>query len=145
MRVEVKKLSDTAQLPVRGSEQAAGYDLCADIAEQLEIAPGETAKVTTGLAFAIPEGYFGGIFARSGLSTKKGLRPANCSGVVDSDYRGPVIVALHNDSTQTRVIEPGERIAQLILLPYLAAEFDEVEELDETDRGCGGFGSTGTK
>ncbi len=145
MRVEVKKLSDTAQLPVRGSEQAAGYDLCADIAEQLEIAPGETAKVTTGLAFAIPEGYFGGIFARSGLSTKKGLRPANCTGVVDSDYRGPVIVALHNDSTQTRVIEPGERIAQLILLPYLAAEFDEVEELDETDRGCGGFGSTGTK
>lgn len=145
MRVEVKKLSDTAQLPVRGSEQAAGYDLCADIVEQLEIAPGETAKVTTGLAFAIPEGYFGGIFARSGLSTKKGLRPANCTGVVDSDYRGPVIVALHNDSTQTRVIEPGERIAQLILLPYLAAEFDEVEELDETDRGCGGFGSTGTK
>ena len=145
MRIEVKKLSDTAQLPVRGSEQAAGYDLCADIAEQLEIAPGETAKVTTGLAFAIPEGYFGGIFARSGLSTKKGLRPANCTGVVDSDYRGPVIVALHNDSTQTRVIEPGERIAQLILLPYLAAEFDEVEELDETDRGSGGFGSTGTK
>ncbi len=145
MRVEVKKLSDTAQLPVRGSEQAAGYDLCADIAEKLEIAPGETAKVTTGLAFAIPEGYFGGIFARSGLSTKKGLRPANCTGVVDSDYRGPVIVALHNDSAETRVIEPGERIAQLILLPYLAAEFDEVEELDETDRGCGGFGSTGTK
>ena len=145
MRVEVKKLSDTAQLPVRGSEQAAGYDLCADIAEQLEIAPGETAKVTTGLAFAIPEGYFGGIFARSGLSTKKGLRPANCTGVVDSDYRGPVIVALHNDSVQTRVVEPGERIAQIILLPYLAAEFDEVEELDETDRGCGGFGSTGTK
>ena len=145
MRVEVKKLSDTAQLPVRGSEQAAGYDLCADIAEHLEIAPGETAKVTTGLAFAIPEGYFGGIFARSGLSTKKGLRPANCTGVVDSDYRGPVIVALHNDSVQTRVVEPGERIAQLILLPYLAAEFDEVEELDETDRGCGGFGSTGTK
>ena len=145
MRVEVKKLSDTAQLPVRGSEQAAGYDLCADIAEQLEIAPGETTKVTTGLAFAIPEGYFGGIFARSGLSTKKGLRPANCTGVVDSDYRGPVIVALHNDSVQTRVVEPGERIAQLILLPYLAAEFDEVEELDETDRGCGGFGSTGTK
>ncbi len=145
MRVEVKKLSDTAQLPVRGSEQAAGYDLCADIAEKLEIAPGETSKVTTGLAFAIPEGYFGGIFARSGLSTKKGLRPANCTGVVDSDYRGPVIVALHNDSAETRVIEPGERIAQLILLPYLAAEFDEVEELDETDRGCGGFGSTGTK
>lgn len=145
MRVEVKKLSDTAQLPVRGSEQAAGYDLCADIAEKLEIAPGETAKVTTGLAFAIPEGYFGGIFARSGLSTKKGLRPANCTGVVDSDYRGPVIVALHNDSAEKRVIEPGERIAQLILLPYLAAEFDEVEELDETDRGCGGFGSTGTK
>lgn len=145
MRVEVKRLSETAVLPVRGSEQAAGYDLCADISENITIAPGETVKVGTGLAFAIPEGYFGGIFARSGLSTKKGLRPANCTGVVDSDYRGSVIVALHNDSAETRTIEPGERIAQLILLPYLAAEFDEVQELDETARGEGGFGSTGMK
>lgn len=144
MRVKVKRLSGTAVLPVRGSAQAAGYDLCADIAEPLVIAPGETAKVATGLAFAIPDGYFGGIFARSGLSTKKGLRPANCTGVVDSDYRGPVIVALHNDSDKARTVEPGERIAQLILLPYLAAEFEETEELDATERGEGGFGSTGS-
>ncbi len=144
MRVKVKRLSGTAVLPVRGSAQAAGYDLCADIAEPLVIAPGETSKVATGLAFAIPDGYFGGIFARSGLSTKKGLRPANCTGVVDSDYRGPVIVALHNDSDKARTVEPGERIAQLILLPYLAAEFEETEELDVTGRGEGGFGSTGS-
>ena len=145
MRVEVKKLSETAVLPVRGSEQAAGYDLCADIESTVTIRPGETAKIGTGLAFAIPQGYFGGIFARSGLSTKKGLRPTNCTGVVDSDYRGPVIVALHNDSTKEQTIEPGERIAQMILIPYLSAEFEPVAELDETARGEGGFGSTGTK
>lgn len=145
MRVEVKKLSETAVLPVRGSEQAAGYDLCADIESTVTIRPGETAKIGIGLAFAIPQGYFGGIFARSGLSTKKGLRPANCTGVVDSDYRGPVIVALHNDSTKEQTIEPGERIAQMILIPYLSAEFEPVAELDETARGEGGFGSTGTK
>ena len=145
MRVKVKRLSDTATLPVRGSEQAAGYDLCADIPERLVIAPGETVRVPTGLSFAIPEGYFGGIFARSGLSTKRGLRPANCTGVVDSDYRGPVMVALYNDSAQAQAIESGERIAQMILLPYLAAEFDAVDELDETERGSGGFGSTGSR
>lgn len=145
MRVEVKKLSETAVLPVRGSGQAAGYDLYADIESAVTLQPGETAKIGTGLAFAIPQGYFGGIFARSGLSTKKGLRPANCTGVVDSDYRGPVIVALHNDSKEEQTVEPGERIAQLILIPYLTAEFEPVEELDETTRGEGGFGSTGTK
>jgi dUTP pyrophosphatase len=145
MKVEVKKLSDTAVLPVRGSAQAAGYDLCADIKGALVLAPGETAKIETGLAFALPEGYFGGIYARSGLSTKKGLRPANCTGVIDSDYRGPVIVALHNDSSAAQTIEPGERIAQLIVQPYLSVEFDETEELDDTARGAGGFGSTGTK
>lgn len=145
MRVEVKKLTETAVLPIRGSAQAAGYDLCADIAETLSIEPGETVKVQTGLAFAIPEGWFGGIFARSGLSTKKGLRPANCTGVVDSDYRGPVLVALHNDTGRVQTVEPGERIAQLVILPYLTAEFAEVEELGETERGEGGFGSTGTK
>lgn len=143
MNVGVKKLSESAVLPVRGSEQAAGYDLFADIKETLVINPGETVKVGTGLAFAIPEGYFGGIFARSGLSTKKGLRPANCTGVVDSDYRGPVMVALHNDSGDMQTIEPGERIAQMILMPYLAVEFKETGELDETARGEGGFGSTG--
>ncbi len=144
MKVEIKRLTETAVLPVRGSVQAAGYDLCADISEALVIAPNETAKVATGLSFALPEGYFGGIYARSGLATKRGLRPANCTGVIDSDYRGPVIVALHNDSTEPQTIEPGERIAQLIVQPYLAMTFEEVESLDDTERGAGGFGSTGT-
>lgn len=144
MKVEIKRLTETAVLPVRGSAQAAGYDLCADISEALVIEPGETAKVATGLSFALPDGYFGGIYARSGLATKRGLRPANCTGVIDSDYRGPVIVALHNDSTEPQTIEPGERIAQLIVQPYLAVTFEEVETLDETERGAGGFGSTGT-
>lgn len=132
-------------LPVRGSAQAAGYDLCADIREPLVLAPGRTEKIHTGISIAIPDGYFAGIFARSGLSTKKGLRPANCTGVVDSDYRGELLVPLYNDSDTERVIEPGERIAQMILLPYLAAEFDEVEELDATERGECGFGSTGSR
>lgn len=107
------------------------------------MAPGEAVKVDTGLAIAIPDGYFGGVFARSGLSTKKGLRPANCVGVIDSDYRGPVMVPLYNDAAAARVIEPGERIAQLIVMPYLAVDFEEVEELGETERGEKGFGSTG--
>ena len=145
MKVEIKRLTETAVLPVRGSAQAAGYDLCADLSETLVIAPGETAKVATGLSFALPEGYFGGIYARSGLATKRGLRPANCTGVIDSDYRGPVIVALYNDSKDAQTIEPGERIAQLIVQPYLAVTFEEVETLDETERGAGGFGSTGTR
>ena len=145
MKVEIKRLTETAVLPVRGSAQAAGYDLCADISEALVIEPGETAKVATGLSFALPDGYFGGIYARSGLATKRGLRPANCTGVIDSDYRGPVIVALHNDSTEPQTVEPGERIAQLIVQPYLAVTFEEVETLDETERGAGGFGSTGTR
>lgn len=144
MKVEIKRLTETAVLPVRGSAQAAGYDLCADISEALVIEPGETAKVATGLSFALPDGYFGGIYARSGLATKRGLRPANCTGVIDSDYRGPVIVALHNDSTEPQTIGPGERIAQLIVQPYLAVTFEEVESLDDTERGAGGFGSTGT-
>ncbi len=145
MKVEIKRLTETAVLPVRGSAQAAGYDLCADISEALVIEPGETAKVATGLSFALPDGYFGGIYARSGLATKRGLRPANCTGVIDSDYRGPVIVALHNDSTEPQTIGPGERIAQLIVQPYLAVTFEEVESLDDTERGAGGFGSTGTR
>lgn len=143
MLVQIKKLSETAVLPVRGSLQAAGYDLCADVKEPLTMAPGEAVKVDTGLAIAIPDGYFGGVFARSGLSTKKGLRPANCVGVIDSDYRGPVMVPLYNDAAAARVIEPGERIAQLIVMPYLAVDFEEVEELGETERGEKGFGSTG--
>ncbi len=142
MNINIKKLTDTAVIPTRGSSSAAGYDLYADV-ETTMIAPGETVKIPTGLAMEIPEGYFGGVFARSGLSTKEGLRPANCVGVIDSDYRGPIMVALHNDSEVERTITPQEKIAQLVVLPYLGVEFTEVSELDETERGAGGFGSTG--
>ena len=145
MNMKIKKLSDTAMIPSRGSRLAAGYDLYADIQEVIKVQPHETVKISTGISMAVPEGYFGAIFARSGLSTKKGLRPANCTGVVDSDYRGPVIVALHNDSETVQVVEPAERIAQLVVMPFLPVEFEVVEELDETERGEGGFGSTGTK
>jgi len=144
MKVEITKLTDSAKLPERGSALAAGYDLFADITEEVKIAPHETKMIGTGLAMAIPDGYFGGVFARSGLSAKEGLRPANCTGVVDSDYRGEVKVALHNDSEVERVITPLEKIAQLVVVPFLSVEFDQVESLDETQRGAGGFGSTGT-
>ena len=143
MEIRIKRLSETAQLPYRGSEEAAGYDLFADLPEPVEIAPHTTQMIGTGIAVAIPKGYFGGVFARSGLSAKEGLRPANCTGVVDSDYRGPVKVALHNDGAVPRVVTPGEKIAQLVVIPYLSVSFQEVEELDETKRGEGGFGSTG--
>ncbi|WP_330683414.1 dUTP diphosphatase [Porcincola intestinalis] len=144
MRIAVRKLREDAVLPARGSAEAAGADLraCMD-EERIELAPGETKLIGTGLSMAVPSGYFGGIFARSGLSVKEGLRPSNCVGVVDSDYRGEVKVALYNDSSQSRVIERGERIAQLLILPYLAPEFEEAETLDETGRGDGGFGHTG--
>ena len=141
--IKVKKLTETAKLPTQGSEYAAGWDLYSD--GEYEIAPGETVKIKIGLAFELPEGSFAGIFARSGLATKNGLRPANCVGVIDSDYRGPVIVALHNDSNELQVIPHGIRVAQLILLPYLPIKgFEIVEELNDTERGVGGFGSTGT-
>lgn len=143
MKIKIKRLRDTATIPTRGSEQAAGYDLYADVQEPVVIKSHQTVKVGTGLAFEIPEGYFGAIFARSGLATKQSLRPANCVGVCDSDYRGEYIVPLHNDSDEEKVIQPKDRIAQLVVMPYLAVEFDEVEELDETERGAGGFGSTG--
>ena len=142
MKIKIQKLTTSATIPTRGSSSAAGYDLYADV-DTMQIKPGETLKVPTGLAMEIPEGYFGGIFARSGLSTKEGLRPANCVGVVDSDYRGPIMVALHNDSDVVREVTPQEKIAQLVVLPYLAVEFEEAEELEETKRGAGGFGSTG--
>lgn len=143
MKIKIKKLTDTAVIPTRGSEYAAGYDLYADIKEPVAIKPHETAKIGTGLAFEIPDGYFGAIFARSGLATKQGLRPANCVGVCDSDYRGEYIVAIHNDSDEERTIQPKDRMGQLVVMPYLAVEFEEVEELGETARGEGGFGSTG--
>lgn len=143
MRINIKKLTDTATLPDRGSAYAAGYDLFADINEDVVIEPHTTKMIGTGLAMEIPEGYWGGVFARSGLSSKEGLRPANCTGVIDADYRGEVKVALHNDSDIVRTITPKEKIAQLVVVPFLSVEFDEVNELSETVRGVGGFGSTG--
>lgn len=122
---------------------AAGYDLYADLAEPITIHPHTTAMISTGIAVEIPEGYFGGIFARSGLAAREMLRPGNCVGVVDSDYRNEIKVALHSDGEEDRVIEPGERIAQLVIIPFLSVEFRETEKLGETERGMGGFGSTG--
>lgn len=143
MRINIKKLTETAKLPERGSAYAAGYDLFADLKEAVEIAPKQTLMINTGVAMEIPEGYWGGIFARSGLSTKEGLRPANCVGVVDADYRGPICVALHNDSEVVRTVTPGQKVAQMVVVPFLAVEFEEVAELSDTVRGVGGFGSTG--
>jgi len=142
-RIRFKRLNDLATVPTRGSEKAAGYDLWSAIDGDVIIEPHETVKIGTGLSFELPDNTFGAIFARSGLATKKGLRPANCVGVCDSDYRGEYIVPLHNDSDEPWTILPGERIAQLILMPYIPMEFEEAEELDDTERGDGGFGSTG--
>lgn len=143
--INVKKTDENAKLPTRGSEYAAGYDLYAHMdVDELLIQPGETVKIGTGIRIGVPVGYFGGIFARSGIASKKGLRPANCTGVVDSDYTGEVIVALHNDSNDFQTVTNGERIAQLVVIPFLPVEFTEVDELDETDRGADGFGSTGS-
>ena len=143
MKIQIKKLRESAKLPTRGSAAAAGYDLYACIGKDVIIAPHTTVKIGTGLAVAVPEGYFGAVFARSGLAAKEGLRPANCVGVCDADYRGEYIVALHNDTDVPRTVSCGDRIAQLVIMPFLSAEFDEVDELDETARGAGGFGSTG--
>ncbi len=144
MNINIIKLNKNAKLPERGSDFAAGYDLFANISEDIIIAPHETKMIGTGLAMEIPEGYFGGVFARSGLSSKEGLRPANCTGVVDADYRGEVKVALHNDSEVSRTITPDEKIAQLVVIPFLSVDFNLVSELSDTVRGAGGFGSTGT-
>lgn len=141
--IKYKKLNELAKVPTRGSAAAAGYDLYAATEEDIAIPPHQTIKIDTGLAFELPEGTFGAIFARSGLATKQGLRPANCVGVCDSDYRGSYIVALHNDSKETQIVKSGDRIAQLILLPYIPMSFQEETELNETGRGAGGFGSTG--
>ena len=141
--IKVKKLNEFAKLPTRGSEYAAGYDLYAATNQILDIAPHSTIKVGTGLSFELPEGTFAAIYARSGIATKRGLRPANCTGICDSDYRGEYIVALHNDTDVIQSIEPGERIAQMILLPYIKMNFNEVEELSNTIRGNSGFGDSG--
>lgn len=144
MIVKVKKLDERAILPTYGSLQAAGADLYALLqGESLAIGAGETILVGTGLALEIPEGYVGLVYARSGLASKKGLAPANKVGVIDSDYRGELKVALYNQSSKTQTIAAGERIAQLVIAPYLAASFEEAAELSDTSRGTGGFGSTG--
>ena len=143
--VAVKKLEERAVLPTYGSEYSAGADLYALTEEELVFPPGETKLVRTGLAMEIPEGYAGLIYARSGLASKRGLAPANKVGVVDADYRGEIMVALHNHSNTEQKIAPQERIAQLVITPFLKAEFEERESLSDTVRGSGGFGSTGTK
>ena len=144
IKVPIKKLRPEAVIPARGSAGAAGYDLCACTGRGcVTIPPGGTEMIGTGLSVAIPEGYFGAVFARSGLSVREGLRPANCVGVCDSDYRGEYIVPLYNDSDTPKTVRDGDRIAQLVIVPFLAVEFDESRALGETERGAGGFGSTG--
>lgn len=140
--VKIKKIRPNAVIPTHGSKYSAGYDLHACIDKPVIIKPHSTEKIGTGLAIELPNGYFGAIFARSGLATKQGLRPSNCVGVCDSDYRGEYIVALHNDSDEERVIEPNQKIAQLILMEYTVIDFQMVDELSDTNRGAGGFGST---
>jgi dUTP pyrophosphatase len=141
--VYIKLLNHLAKIPTRGSEYAAGYDLYAATNYTIDIAPHSTVKIGTGIAVEFMPDTFGAIFARSGLSTKKGLRPANCVGVCDSDYRGEYIVPLHNDTDEMMSIAPGERIAQLVILPFIPVTFEVANELSDTDRGTDGFGSTG--
>ena len=141
--MNIKKLNENARFPTYGSEFAAGADLYACIENDITIEPAQTVLIHTGLAMQIPEGLVGLIYARSGLASKKGLAPANKVGVIDSDYRGEIMVALHNHGTIPQTISDGERIAQIVFAPYYAAEFSVVDELDDTTRGAGGFGSTG--
>lgn len=142
--VKVKKLYEDSMIPQEGSKWAAGYDLYAYIPEgEVKIPPHTTVKVSTGIAVDIPTNCWGGIFARSGLATKEGMRPANCVGVVDPDYRGPVIVAVHNDSDEMRIVYHNTRIAQLVLIPRIEATFTVVDTLSNTERDAAGFGSTG--
>ena len=143
MKLKIKRLDKNAKIPTYGTEYSAGADLCALLDEPKVIEPHKTEILNTGIALEIPEGYCGLIFARSGLASKRGLAPANKVGVIDADYRGEVKVALHNHTDSSAVVEPGERIAQLAIVPFLKAEFEEADELTGTVRGAGGFGSTG--
>lgn len=143
MKVALKKISERATLPTYGTAYSAGADLYACLEADVTVAPRETVLVHTGIALEIPCGYVGLIYARSGLATKRGLAPANKVGVIDADYRGEVMVALYNQSEVAQTVSHGERIAQLVIAPFLAAEFEEVDELSDTVRGAGGFGSTG--
>ena len=143
VKVNIKKLNENAVIPTYGSQFSAGADLYACNDEPIVIKPHQTVLVKTGIALEIPEGYAGLIYARSGIASKRGLAPANKVGVVDSDYRGEVMVALHNHSSIAQEIEPNERIAQLVVTPFLKVDFCETDELSDTVRGAGGFGSTG--
>ena len=143
--MNIKKLNEKATVPTYGSAFAAGADLYACEENAVTVEAGETKLIHTGIAMAIPEGYVGLVYARSGLASKRGLAPANKVGVIDSDYRGEVMVALHNHGSVPQTVESGERIAQIVFTPYVAAEFNVTDELDDTVRGAGGFGSTGTK
>ena len=145
IKVDIKKLHENAIIPTYGTEFSAGADIYALLDEPVTIAPGETKLIHTGLAFAIPEGFVGLNFARSGMATKRGLAPANKVGVIDSDYRGEVMVALYNQGNVPQTVEHGDRIAQMVFVPYYAADFALKDELDDTARGSGGFGSTGVK
>ena len=144
-KIEIKLLNKNALIPTYGSIDAAGADLYANIEEKEIIAPHETKFIKTGIAISIPKNLVGLLFARSGLASKRGLAPANKVGVIDSDYRGEIIVALHNHSDQEEIIEPLERIAQIVFVPFVQAEFVQVDDLSSTERGSGGFGSTGNK
>ena len=143
--VKIKKITEKAIVPTYGTPFSAGADLYNAEEDPITVAPGETRLVHTGLSFEIPDGCVGLIFARSGLATKRGLAPANKVGVIDSDYRGEVMVSLFNQSREPQTVEYGERIAQLAIVPFIKAEFEASDELSETVRGCGGFGSTGMK
>ena len=144
-KVNIKVLNEKAILPTYGSTYSAGADLYACLDGAVTIEPGEAALIHTGLAMEIPVGYAGLIYARSGLATQKGLAPSNKVGVIDADYRGEIMVSLFNHSKEKRTVEPGERIAQLVITPFITADWNMVSELEETDRGAGGFGSTGAK
>jgi dUTP pyrophosphatase len=143
--VKIKRVRESSKLPTYGTPYAAGADLYADIEEDVVLNPGETKLIPVGISLEVPTGYAGLIYPRSGLATKRGLAPANKVGVVDSDYRGEVMVALHNHTSISQTVEVGERVAQLVITPYLKANFEEVQELEETVRGDSAFGSTGRK
>ena len=143
MKVKIKKLNENAIIPTYGTEYSAGADLYALLDSSVEIAPHETTFIHTGISVESPEGYCGLIFARSSMGAKRGLAPANKVGVIDADYRGEIMVALHNHSEKIATVEPGERVAQLSIVPFLKAEFEEADDLTDTTRGAGGFGSTG--
>ncbi len=143
VNINIKKLNSNATIPTYGTEFSAGADLYACLENPITIEPGKTEFIHTGIALEIPEGYAGLVYARSGLSCKKGLAPANKVGVIDADYRGEIMVALHNHSDEAVTLENSERVAQLVITPFLGAIFNEVDELSDTVRGVGGFGSTG--